>query len=191
MSVSSKNIKFDEWFRSFVEQLTLSNADVSDTLIYACAQTASEVAEYDPFLSDEVASSASPPRKRRLSEDKKGDDAHDLALTNPYLDNPSENPQAFVDWQVKHRRWKRVVATSIRANSERYKDAPPRTYTYEFIVDGFEKTTFDYKDVIKAAGYTHFNKVDKAGWKPFQLSSDGRVNGFGREVQNPADAGEA
>lgn len=191
MSVSSKNIKFDEWFRSFVEQLTSSNADVSDTLIYACAQTASEVAEYDPFLSDEVASSASPPRKRRLSEDKKGDNAHDLELTNPY--NRSENPQAFVDWQVKHRRWKRVVATSTRSNSERYKDAPLRTYTFEFIVDGLEQddTTFKNKDVIKAAGYTHFNKVDKAGWKPFQLSSDGRVNGFGREVQNPADAGEA
>lgn len=91
-----------------------------------------------------------------------------------------EDPEAFVQAKVEAGKWLLVMADSTRANSEQYRDRPERQYLYEFVVDGSERSTFDNKETIKAAGFSHFSGSDRSGWKPFALVNNKK--GFGREV---------
>ena len=86
----------------------------------------------------------------------------------------------LVEAKIATGEWKRVTATSTRSNSAQYSHMPTRTYTFEFIVDGAKRTTFEHKETIKNAGYRHYSKSDRAGWAPFEL--EGGARGFGREV---------
>lgn len=95
-----------------------------------------------------------------------------------------EAPEDFVEGMINAGKWKKVVSKSIRKNNlsnEKYANMPPRDFTYEFVVEGTclpNFSTFHFKDIIKAAGYTHYSKNDRAGWVPFQLAG-GKV-GFGK-----------
>lgn len=166
---------FDEWFDVFVEQL--SNYGVDRPLACEFARTASEMCDFDPFLVRQQQQVPEAAKRKRVEATPVGASVAAKA-TNPYLDDPERNPDAFVEWQIKNGKWKLVTSTSTRENSEEYAHLPAKTHTYEFVVDAFEKSTYNLRDVIKAAGFRHFSSSDWKGWKPFKLP--GGVKGFGR-----------
>lgn len=95
-----------------------------------------------------------------------------------------EKAQAIVNEKLETGKWKLVQADSQRNNSGQYADRPPRVFVGEFIIDGTERTTFDLKETIKAAGYTHYSGNDKSGWVPFALP--GGKKGQGKFITDSA-----
>ena len=187
--MSSSSSSFDEWFRVLCEQL--ANQDVDERLAFEFARTASEMTDFDPFNVNWSSLSPPSPSKRRRSLPSDANSGSACASTNPpscMTENPYEggdngmsNASEFVDWQVEKKLWKKVTARSVRKNTGNFSHLPPTEHEYEFIVDGFQKSTFNLKDTIKAAGYTHFSANSYGGWTPFTLP--GNVKGFGRPVQ--------
>jgi len=83
-------------------------------------------------------------------------------------------------------RWLEVTADSKRANTGQYieKYGPHSVKIMDFIIDGSERSTYDWKTTIKEAGYVHYSGSDRSGWKPFSLP-DGK-RGQGKEVKDTA-----
>ena len=91
-----------------------------------------------------------------------------------------EDAVSKVKEMVASGKWREVTADSKRENSGAYADRPPRLYVMKFIIDGSERSTYDHKEAIKAAGYIHYSGSDRAGWVPFTLP-DGK-KGQGKEI---------
>lgn len=87
-----------------------------------------------------------------------------------------------VEEMVADGKWVKVTANSRRENSGAYADRPPRHFVMEFIIDGTERSTYDSRTTIIAAGYTHFSGSDRAGWLPFSLP--GGKKGQGKEIKD-------
>ena len=95
-----------------------------------------------------------------------------------------EKAQAIVKQKTDAGKWVIVKCDSQRNNTGQYADRPARVFVGDFIIDGTERTTFDFKDTIKAAGYTHYSGNDKAGWVPFNLP--GGKKGQGKFITDSA-----
>lgn len=84
-------------------------------------------------------------------------------------------------------KWTEVTADSKRANTGQYieKYGAHSVKVMKFIIDGTERSTYDWKDTMKAAGYFHYSGSDRSGWTPFELP--GGKKGQGKEVKDGAD----
>lgn len=95
----------------------------------------------------------------------------------------------FVKQQIEAGNWQLKLATALRRGFQHslcgvYRDEPSRYVTYEFVIDGTEKSCFAHKEVIKSAGYDHYSAYTRYGWQPFKLDESGKIKGFGRYVSS-------
>lgn len=169
----------------FIAQLKA--AGVKGYTIDACKYEAISQSHYDPW-------SAPAPAPAAAGSTSNGDSAKRARFEDGSA--PSRPPagqlsgDAAVD-KVKEMiasgKWTAVTADSKRANTGQYieKYGEFSVKIMSFIIDGSERSTYDWKDTIKAAGYFHYSGSDKAGWTPFQLP--GGKKGQGKEVKDQAE----
>ena len=148
-----------------------------------------ELLEYDP----EMEPARPSPRKKHKTDDPPSLTAQapptsSTSSTSSTLQNSTElcdqaAIQLFVNKQINSGKWKLKRATAFRKGfTNKFTSTPDATHTYEFIIDGSERSCFDHKEVIKSAGFTHYSMATHSGWTPFKLDEDGKVKGFGRAV---------
>lgn len=171
------------WVDAFIDEL--KSAGVKGyTLDAAKCETISKLA-YDPWKAPTPVASADPlaaagaaPKRPRFEDGSAPRQAPPGQLIG-------EQAAQKVKDMVSAGKWVEVTMDSRRENSGAYADRPPRIFIMKFIIDGTERSTYDWKPTIVEAGYTHYSGNDRAGWVPFTLP--GGKKGQGKELKDQAE----
>lgn len=159
------------WIDEFVEQL--KKAGVKGIILEAAKYETIGKLAHDPWAAPASASSAA-----ASSSNKRARDGAPEHLVGDEAEKKIKEMVAIGKWQL-------VTAESKRANTGAYveKYGPFSVKIMDFILDGTERSTFEWKETIKAAGFIHYSGSDRAGWTPFSLP--GGKKGQGKEVKDP------
>lgn len=157
------------WIDAFLEEM--KRAGVKEAILEAAkCETIYKIA-YDPWAPAAAPASSSDSNKRA----RPGGPEHLVG----------DEAEKKVNEMVAIGKWLLVTAESKRANTGAYveKYGPFSVKIMDFIVDGTERSTFENKETIKAAGFIHYSGSDRLGWTPFSLP--GGKKGQGKEVKDP------
>jgi len=172
-----------EWADAFIDELKRAGVK-GMTLEAAKYETISKLA-YDPWkapAATEVAASGgsgAAPKRPRFDDGS-------APVSGPPGQLVGEQAEKKIRDMVAAGKWVEVKAESKRDNTGEYaKYGPHRVVIMKFILDGTERSTFDWKPTLKDAGYFHYSGSDRSGWHPFALP--GGKKGQGKEIKDAAE----
>lgn len=171
-----------QWIDAYMGEL--KKAGVKGMTLEACKYETISKLGYDPWQEAVSAAAASSSgdtgAKRPRFEDGS---APNQAPPGQLIGDQAEQK---VKAMVASGKWLEVTADSKRDNTGSYveKYGPHSVKIMDFIIDGSERSTYEWKATIKEAGYMHYSGSDRSGWHPFELP--GGKKGQGKEVRDPA-----
>ena len=176
---------FEEW-QEMCCHLFTEKYGTPGTQLKSIFQEAEEILDFNPntffdgidAVRGTYASTSSSSKRER--PDEQGEPNKASKTSNP-IDTTllrGEDAVNFVYEQIRSGKWCVKRATAERDNCETFAGRPTCSYTFDFVIDGTEASTYKHREVIKSAGYTHFSRQTTHGWRVFDL-------GFHRITKRP------